>query len=212
MVASGVATFAHAAKAAAVGGTVGTVAGLAMYTFVGICAGYGIAVNYLFRKKLNQILQDKDGNPPHLHSALLWLQTQIQDRSNSNALKRKWDQFAFRSSKEACRLVRETVTPKFLKQLEIGESRAVERAKWIIQAVKRENAKQIAKHALLLTIMFLGIAAFVCGIVFTTGPWAPLLFSVGAVLWIAIDSTQAHKKLADLLFGKSKIQFFQKSF
>jgi len=203
MVVSGASAFAGASAAAAASGLAITGAGLAMYGLIGLSSGYGLAAASSFRSDLSGILQDGK-NPRRLSAALLWLASQVREGKTDAEFQTKWDRFAFRTSEAAGRLVREQVTPELLKRIDAGDLQAIEQGKQIAQEVKRANAKQLLKQAILIAIAAIGIAAFVCGLVLS-GPFSPILFAVGALLWIAIDSSKAQEKLGDRLFGKSEI-------
>jgi len=205
MVVGQAATFANAAAAAAAGAMASIIGGFAMYGAIGIAAGYGLAANHLFRQELNQILDPNGGDRQKLSDALVWLQQQVRGSDQETELHKKWDQFAFRSSEACCRFVRETITPELLERLEAGDREAIHQAESIVQEVKRANGKQLAKHYLLMAISILGIAAFICGSVFATGPFAPLLWAIGAVLWLGIDSHWVHEKWGNFWCGKSLI-------
>lgn len=201
MVVTNAATFAGAAGTAAAAGSVITVAGIAMYGLLGIAAGYGIGANVSFRRDLNRIA-GQDGE--QLADAMGWLAAQVRGDTIQSKLEKKWDRFAFRSSEAACRLVRDHATPEFFRRLEMKDPEAIKTAQSILREVQRENSKQILKHSIMMAIAILGIAAFIAGLVFS-GPFAPLLFAFGAILWILVDSSQVHVALGDKLFGKSEI-------
>jgi hypothetical protein len=201
MVVSNAAALAGAAATAAAASMSITAAGFAMYGLLGIWSGYGLAINHTFRSQLKDRL--KGGQD--LHATLSWLGSLVRGTWSKGALEKKWDQFASRTSEAACRLVREKVTGEFLKRLEAGDPEAIAEAKFIVKEVERENAKQLVKNYLLMTIALFGIAAFICGILLAASPAAPLLFALGAVLWLGFDSSKAHEKLGDLFFGKSEI-------
>ncbi len=204
MVVSNAAALAGAAATAAAASLSITAAGFAMYGIIGIWSGYGLAINHAFRSQLEERLQGGD-DAAHLHAALSWLGSLIKGTWSKGLLQKKWDQFATRTSEAACRLVRERVTGEFLKRLEANDPAAIQEAKFIVREVKRANAKQLVKNYLLMAIALFGIAAFVCGLLLAASPLAPLLFALGAVLWIGFDSCKAHEKLGDLICGTSEI-------
>lgn len=199
------ATFANALATAAAGSMASIVGGYAMYGAIGISAGYGLAVNHLFRHEFNQILEQASDNRQKLSDALVWLQRQVRGGEKETELHKKWDQFASRTSEACCRFVRESVTPALLERLEAGDRDAIQKAESIIEEVQRANGKQLSKHYLLLAISILGIAAFVCGTIFTAGPFAPLFWAIGALLWLGIDSRYLNEKWGNFWCGKSLI-------
>jgi|GEM_PF-1739563 len=201
MVVANAATFAGAAGTAAAAGSAITVAGLAMYGLIGIAAGYGIGANLAFRSRIDRFGAE-DGK--QLAQTVLWLAGQVRAEDPSK-LEKKWNRFAYRSSESACRFVREKATPELIARLEQNEPSAIAEAKEIIREVKRENAKQLIKHTVMKLIALVGIAAFVCGIIYATGPFAPLLFALGAILWLLVDSSKVHEALGNLVCGASKI-------
>ena len=70
--------------------------------------------------------------------------------------------------------------------------------------VKLANGKQLLKYTIYAGLTLLGVAAFICSMIFT-GPTVPILFAIGAALWLVIDASKIHKKVGDLLIGKSDI-------
>ncbi len=204
MVVSNAAAFAGAAATATAASLSITVAGFALYGLLGIWSGYGLAINHSFRSQLEERLQG-EGDAAHLHATLSWLGSLVGGTWSKAQLNKKWDQFASRTSEAACRLVRERVTLQFLKRLEANDPAAIQEAKFIVAEVKKANGKQLVKNYLLMAIALLGIAAFICGILLSASPIAPLLFALGAILWLGFDSSKVHEKLGDLICGKSEI-------
>lgn len=204
MVITHAAKFAGAAGTAAVSGLVATTAGFVLNGFFAIWAGYGLSIDCAFRSELNKHLQDgPDGD--RLHSAMLWLSSQVRGGSTKAQLEKKWDQFVFRTSEACCRLVREKITPELLKGLEANDPAALKEANFILQEVNRASAKKVLRHTIFMAIALIGITAFLCGILFVAGPFAPLLFATGAILWILVDSTKVFETLGNRMFGKSEI-------
>ncbi len=200
--ATAVAAIAQYSGAAAVAaGASAAAGGFALYGASGAFSGYGLWTACLFRSILNQKLQE--GDAKGLANALSWLRDQTLGLTEAE-LNKKWDWFAFRTSEAACRLVRQKLVPEFLQLVSQGDPAATAEAKWIIEEVKRENSKRMARHALYAITAMIGIAAGVAGLVFG-GPLMPFLLALGVLLWIALKAGDADKMLANLLFGESKI-------
>jgi len=205
MIAAQSGVYASSAAVAATGATVLTGAAFGLYGAVAAYAGYGLGINATFRRNLNRRLEGVAAEEVRLAAALEWLQSEVRKGQTPKELEKCWDQFASRTSAACCRFVREHVTPELIDQVKSGDAKAKLHANWIIQEVKRENNKQMAKHCLLLAIAAIGIAAMICGLVFATGPFAPLLMAVGAALWLLFDSAALQKKFGDAVCGKSEI-------
>ena len=202
LVIANAATLAHAANVAAIGGHIFMPAGFVMYGVIAIRSGYGLAVDGLFRHDLNQAMKEGKSEAQSLQAGLTFLYDQVHGGKTEAELKKKWDRFAFRTSEAVCRYVREKVTPELIQKVDKGDPSAIKEAKFIIQEVKKENAKQMVKHIVCAVIAILGIISLVCAILFG-GPIVPALFAIGAVLWLLVDSSYIHKKLGDLFCGKS---------
>jgi hypothetical protein len=204
MVITHAAKFAGALGTAAVSGLVATTAGFVLNGFFAFWAGYGLSIDYAFRSELTKHLQDGP-DAPRLLSAMLWLSSQVRGGSTKAQLEKKWDQFVFRTSEACCPLVREKITPELLKGLEANDPAALKEANFILQEVTRASAKKVLRHTMFMAVALIGIIAFLCGILFATGPFAPLLFATGAILWFLLDSSKAFDTLGNRIFGKSEI-------
>lgn len=186
MIASNAAAFAGAAGIAATAGLVISGLGLAMQTFIATRSIYGVAVNVKFRSKIDDV--------NYLTERVTGL---------TKDLNRKWDQFAFRSS-EACSVrMRDYVIQK---NLGVDDETLKTNAEIIIREVNKANKKQLLIHSLLITIAVLSATAFICGLIFA-GPFAPLLFVVGAALWFTLDSNDVREKIGNV-FGKEDFNDF----
>ncbi len=191
MVASNAAAFAGAAGVAASAGLAISVLGLAMQAFIAIRSTYGIAVNAIFKHRVTHIIEPKE--------KIEFMTKLVEGGSTKEELNKKWDQLAFRTSEACCRHLREYVIQK---NSGVVDSSVLEKnAKIILREVGRANNKQILKHALLITIAAISATAFICGLVLA-GPFAPLLFALGAVLWFMIDSSDVHEAIGNRLCGK----------
>jgi hypothetical protein len=102
-------------------------------------------------------------------------------------------------------MVREKVNLDLMRRLEANDPQALAQARFIVKEVKRANAKQLVKHSVYMAIALLGLTALICGMVLAVGPLVPLLCGIGALLWIIVDANGIHKKLGELICGKSGI-------
>ena len=135
---------------------------------------------------------------------MVWLASQVRGGETEAELQQKWDQFAFRTSEACCRYVREEITPELLEGLQKNDPAAIAKAQKILDEVKLANGKQLLKYTIYAALTILGITAFICSMIFT-GPVVPVLFAIGAALWLLVDASKVHKKLGDLIIGKSEI-------
>jgi hypothetical protein len=152
----------------------------------------------------------------------VWLKDQVRGADSDKELKKMWNQFSRRTSAECCEMVRETLTPDFLAQVEMAierkrldpnfadkvergdnqavkDEQAIKTANELVAKVKIANGRQLVKHAILLTIAVLGILAVIGSIKFT-GPLAAALFVIGALLWLLVDSRMLHRVAAKTFY------------
>jgi len=199
------ATLASAMTAAAAGTMMLTGGVLGLYGGLSIYAGYGLAIHYLFRHNLDKLLESPADEAEKIASAMQWILDQVGSGKNEIELNKKWDQFASRTSEACCRYARHRITPDFIEKVKSGDAKALRHAKWIIQEVKRANGKQIAVNWLLMVISVVGLAGIVLGMLFASGPLAPLLFAICAGLWFLIDTRKLKEKFGDFFCGASQI-------
>jgi hypothetical protein len=199
------AALASAATATAVGTILFTGGAFGLYGALGIYAGYALAINHQFRHNLNKILESPGNEAEKVASALQWIHDRVGSGKNETELNKKWDQFASRTSEACCRYARQHITPDFIEKVRSGDTKTLRHAKWIIQEVKRANGKQIAIHWLLMTICAIGLAGIVLGMLFASGPLAPLLFAICAGLWFLFDTSKLKEQFGNFFFGASQI-------
>lgn len=195
-----------------------------LYGILGLYAAYGLGANLVFRKQLNK-LESEQG----LYESLKWLQNQVRG-PHEEGLQKQWDKFARRTSADCCQKVRETLTPEFLNKLspeflksfeskiansknEEEKKKAIEEyakaqgelkdaqeiATQLVAQVKTANGRQLVKYTILSIIAVLGIIAVV-GSIMMTGPFAPVLFVIGALLWFLVDCQKLHKATGEYFY------------
>ncbi len=190
----------HATAAAGVGAAMITFAGFIMYGVVALLGLGGLAIHGSFRSELADILsRAKEGEREKLYKALTWIQEKTTGPEPEGKWEKKWDQFSRRTSGEVSNMVRTLVTPDLLKKIEEGDSQSIALAHAIVNEVSKESFKKLVKSALLLIIAIVGILAFVGGIVLA-GPYSSILFVIGAMLWLFVDSKWLHEQSSHLLW------------
>lgn len=161
---------------------------------------YGLSKTSQFNKEMKAVLE-KEGE----RGVLNWLNGQLTltrgelddirrtskdpDREIAKLLQKKWNAFEFRTNAACGNLVREKL-PGLLEKFDL------EGAKALIEVVKKANFMSRVKHVCFLAIAVISIAAFICLLV-VSGPASPLLFALGAVTWLAVDSSRLHKYIGE---------------
>ncbi|MBX7065714.1 MAG: hypothetical protein K1X28_00645 [Parachlamydiales bacterium] len=157
-------------------------------------SGYGLKETFQFKNGLKDA-QDKGGE----RAAVDFLNRQISltygeiagkdDDELAKALQKKWNALERRVGADCACKIREEL-PGLLREFD------PEKAKGLILEVEKSNFKQRVKHITLFVIGLITIAAFL-GILLTAGPLSPLLFAIGAVLWLAVDSSSLHNYIGE---------------
>lgn len=176
--------------------------GLGIGMNVGLLAysTYGLNRTSQFNKEMKAVLE-KEGE----RGVLNWLNGQVTltrgeledirrtakdpDKEIAKLLQKKWNAFEFRTSASCGNLVREKL-PGLLDKFDL------EGAKALIQEVKKANFMSRVKHVCFLAIAVISIAAFIC-LFIASGPASPILFAIGAVTWLAVDSSRLHKYIGE---------------
>jgi hypothetical protein len=157
--------------------------GLAMN---GLLLGYG--ANGLWRahrygKELEQVLQ-KEGE----RGVLNWLHNQI-DAADPLERAKKWSALELRISPACAELVREKL-PSLLTEFDLNS------AKMLIQEVRKSNYKEQVKYSFMILIAVVSAVAFACLLV-ASGPACPILFALGSLLWLTIDSSKLQNYIGE---------------
>lgn len=167
-------------------------AGIGFYSALLGYSSYGLYQTVKFQKELK--LAQSQGR------ALDWLKSELtlskEESSQPHAeslLQKKWRQFEFRTNAKCSALIREK-----LPHLE-NEAQARE---WIVE-VEKANFKESLKYLILVILALLGIAASVCVLLFA-GFSSPLLFAIGSVVWLGIDSSSLHEYLGEKCWAIKK--------
>ena len=208
------------AAAAAAGVSAITGSGFALYGAIGIVGAAGAAIAGRFRAKMNEMLERQGlSEAERLHEMLTWMrqnatlseyeEMEILAKAEAEGkdgeaelkreLQRKWDQFDRRAGGSCCKAIREKATPEFLEKLKKGDPVALEEARLLVNAVSKANFKLLVKNVILVVIAILGILAFIGSLVMS-GPLAPVLFAISAVLWLLVDSKRVNEKSSELLW------------
>ncbi len=185
--AEGIMGLAHAATPTMLNTAFGGV-GLGMNGFLALYGAYGLNEAQKFGAEL------KKGTP---NDALQWLRKQVtltddeiaacksDQNEMARKLQKKWNALELRVGAECAKMLRGTDFDK-----------KTENAEEFILKVEEANFKQQVKYALFILIALVGTAAFIAMMV-STGPASPLFFAVGAVLWLAADSSKLHSYLGE---------------
>lgn len=165
--------------------------GLSLYGCLLAYGAHGLLKTAQFHSDLKSVLK-KEGDA----GALQWLSDQVslnedeaQDPDKAKILQRKWNRFELRTNPQCAALVREKL-PKLMKHYDPVEARE------LIRTVEKATFKEKVKHILLIVISILGIAASLC-VLFLTGPAAPLLFAIGALVWLTVDNSRLHNYIGE---------------
>lgn len=165
--------------------------GVGMY---GALLGYG-AYGLWQAKKFDSEFQSRREEAGD-QGALDWLNAQVslndeelEGEDQESLLRKKWEKFERRTSKDCVQLVREKL-PGLLEHFNPVEARE------LLEAVDMACFKKRVQYIIFIVLALLGIAASLC-VVLTTGPVSPLLFAIGAVTWLTVDSSRLHNYLGD---------------
>lgn len=177
---------------AAAGTTMFTVGAFAMYAFVLISAIRKIGMNIAFRKELDK--QDD------VSARVAWLNSQVgsNEEGASAEEKNKWHAFVAIVGEKCAKFVKENSSKADLTDGQKAH---------IVKEVLRASNKQFLMQGIRVAIAILGFAAVILGILLT-GPFAPIvvaiLFALGAILWLIMDSSVVNEKVGNLAFGKGE--------
>lgn len=152
---------------------------LALYGVLLFTSLYEMAANLIFQAKLS-----KDQDPLQ---TLSYIRDQVGSSTDEKELRKKWDRFARQTSVECCKKARDLLGQDLV---EFSKTSA---AQQLIDEIKVASGRKLVKHSILLLIAVLGIAAIAAGMILS-GPAAPVLFLVGALLWLLVDSKSLHLK------------------
>lgn len=168
------------------------IAGFAFYTFVGGSAIRKGLKLHDFENKLNaEKTIEKTFNA-------LRKEVEMQKNDTLATLERKWDRFAAMTSEDCCRVLRDATGNESNKTQEV-----------IVKEVRRALQKQKTKQIILGVIAVLGLAAMISGFFFFAPFVVPVLFAIGGVLWLTIDSSWVQTKLLDRIHGKPSPEFHE---
>ncbi len=173
--------------------------GFAMYGALTIGGAHGLIKSRTFGNALNE--QKVKGEL----ETLKWLNSQISldpaeieeiektakdpEKEITQRLLKKWSVFELRTNSECAKMVREKV-PALLEKFDLEE------AQKLIEEVEKANYMQQVKQALFVIISLFGLAAFVAMMV-VSGPVSPILFALGALIWLTLDSSKLHNYVGE---------------
>lgn len=172
--------------------------GIAMSGAILGYSAYGLKETVQFKKGLERA---KEGGGER--AAIEFINRQVclthgeilgkSDQEIAKSLQKKWNGLERRVGADCAKMIRETA-PDLMKNFDL------EKAKSLITQVEKANFKERVKHVMLLVVGFISALAF-AGLLLTTGPFTPLLFAVGALLWIGIDSISLHEWIGEKCWG-----------
>lgn len=176
---------------AAAGTTMFTVGAFAMYSIVLISAIRKIGMNIAFRKELDA--------QADLSTQVNWLKDQVgsNELGASAEEQNKWHAFVAIVGEKCASFVKDNANKKLTDN---------EKAH-IVKEVRRASNKQFFMQGIRVAIAILGFAAVILGILLT-GPFAPIvvaiLFALGAMLWLVMDSSVVNERVGNFAFGKGE--------
>ncbi len=176
---------------AAAGTTMFTVGAFAMYAIVLISAIRKIGMNIAFRKELDA----QDG----ASAQVAWLSQQVGSNESGASAEdqNKWNAFVAIVGEKCASFVKDSANKK------LTESQNAH----IVKEVRRASNKHFFMQGIRVAIAILGFAAVILGILLT-GPFAPIvvaiLFALGAMLWLVMDSSVVNERVGNLAFGKGE--------
>lgn len=175
---------------AAAGTTMFTVGAFAMYAIVLISAIRKIGMNIAFRKELDA--------PTDVSAQVAWLSEQVGNKdSQSIEEQNKWHAFVAIVGEKCASFVKDNANK------DLTESQNAH----IVKEVRRASNKHFFMQGIRVAIAILGFAAVILGILLT-GPFAPIvvaiLFALGAMLWIVMDSSVVNEQVGNFAFGKGE--------
>lgn len=154
-------------------------------------SGYGLKETFQFKNAM-KAAGDERGVLNFLNRQISLTHGEIAGKSDeelSKGLQKKWNALERRVGADCAGKIREEL-PGLLQNFDL------EKAKGLIQEVEKANFKQRVKHITLFVIGLITLAAFL-GILLTTGPLSPILFAIGAVAWLAVDSSWLHNFIGE---------------
>jgi hypothetical protein len=165
--------------------------GVAMYGGLVAYGMHGLWKSSQFHSQLKSVVKSEGDR-----GALKWLSDQVtlteeemKREDSAKILQRKWNRFELRTNAACAALVREKL-PLLMADFDPVAVRA------LILEVEKAAFKEKVKHIVLIVIGVLGIAASLC-VILTTGPASPLLFAIGALVWVAVDSSKFHDYIGE---------------
>ncbi len=170
--------------------------GLVLYGSLLVHGAYGYIQTAKFGRELQRALNSGGDLAAidFLKSQILLSKEEIAkypEKEWGRLLQKKWNQFELRTNANVAALARQTLLfetdPKLLHEL--------------IIEVQKANHKEKVKHILFIVLALLGIAASIF-VILSTGPISPIFFAIGAVLWLAIDSSALHNWVGDYSWRK----------
>lgn len=157
-------------------------------------SGYGLKETFEFKRDLlaSQEKEGERGGLNFLNRHISLTSGEITgkgDEELSRLLQKKWNDLERKVGIACAKKIREELPALFGKF-------DLEKAKELISQVKKANFKQRVKYINLLVIGLITIAAFLA-IFLTSGPLSPILFAIGAVAWLTIDSSWLHNYVGE---------------
>jgi hypothetical protein len=155
--------------------------GLAMYGSIAVSSTIGLVACQRFSDKLNGFF--KSGKMKGIDQAFEHIYNYITDKGKENS-------FKFRTSESCFEDLTKIVEGRSIEKFSLEEKITV------INKVVEANYKKKVMHVLLILVSLLGIATFIASMLLA-GPVSPILFAVGAALWLVIDSSTIQSAVAD---------------
>jgi hypothetical protein len=156
------------------------------YGSLAVWSGYGICIQLSFRSKLLKIKKEQGEE-----AAFNWLKKEVAGDSREE-LKKNWDQFAYRTSEAACRLVRE------------ADPKTPAEFTFILEEVEKAANKKLMNHAIYFSIAMIGLTAAAVSFA-TGGAGFPFLLAGSAALFVFVDWSYLNTRMTDRVFGPSRI-------
>lgn len=157
-------------------------------------AAYGLHATSSFANQLEEKLKIGE------REAFDWIRDQVSLNSDETKdcsekeiiekLQKKWNAFEFRTNRDCEKMVREKL-PALMEKYDAKS------AKELIGAVQKAVYKEKIKHRLFLLIAVVSVVAFVALSVVSMGTFAPVLFALSSLLWVAIDSPDIYNSIAE---------------
>ncbi len=152
-------------------------------------SGYGLSETTQFKHALKKAREKggERGALEFLNGEISLSPKEIADKSDSEigkALQKKWGALERKVGVICASKIRESV-PSLLQSFNL------EKIRNFLFEVDKANFKERIKYGILFAIGLIGAFAFF-GLLLTTGPFSPILFVIGAALWLLVDSSKLH--------------------